>query len=227
MNTNTTNRVKSSLSSFILSPFIIPLMLFIFISPAIGSTIFYDDFERTSLGSNWNIISSGGSSGTTTHTSYSGIRSLYTSGKVSTESKSFDTSSLSHVSISAWIRKGADSFSENPDGGENLQIQYLNSSSSWITIHEFLGGGTQGEMYLLTENLNNALHNNFKIRVRQINGTNNYDYWYVDNLLVSTDTVTDSVDTFNFDTINTRTFTKVLVNGKTATNIRGELKDDR
>ena len=204
---STKKRVKSSLSPLIL---ILVFILFILTSmPLSSATLFYDDFERATLGSDWNVsVASGGEYGINTDTRQSGTRSLFTkSGIVEADTKALDSSSYSNLSISMWIRRGSDVFSEDPDSNEDLIIQYLNNSNSWINITTFAGSGTTGDIYQLTRNLNNdALHNNFKIRINQIAGnTGDWDYWHVDDVNISDATVTDSI--FFDSSTNERDFT--------------------
>ena len=46
-----------------------------------------------------------------------------------------------------WIRRGADSFSEDPDGGEDLVVEYLNDIGVWVALETFSGSGGPGAIF--------------------------------------------------------------------------------
>ena len=141
---------------------------------------FCDDFERSTLDVNWSIE---GIADIGTHTSESGSKSLYISGEGSATTYTFDLSGKTQGSLSMWIRRGDDSFSENPDWGEDLVIEYLNSSDDWIEITRYSGSGTQGEIFNLKYNFtSDAFHANFRLRIRELNGSPDWDYWHIDNV---------------------------------------------
>jgi len=101
---------------------------------------------------------------------------------VTVTSLAFDAAELADIEV--WIRRGADAFSENPDNGENLSFQYLNASSSWITLETFTGQGAQGEIFDRTYTMpSDAFHPNFRVRFFY-NGASgsDFDYWHVDDL---------------------------------------------
>ena len=100
---------------------------------------------------------------------------------VTSTSIAFDSSELGEITV--WVQRGADSFSENPDNGEDLTLQYLNASNNWITLETFLGNGTPGEIFDRTYAMpESALHGGFRVRAN-LNGASgsDFDYWHVDD----------------------------------------------
>lgn len=100
---------------------------------------------------------------------------------VTSTSIAFDSSELAEIEV--WVRRGSDTFSENPDNGENLTLQYLNASSIWTTLETFPGSGTQGEIFTRTYVMpESALHTNFRVRAN-LNGASgsDFDYWHIDD----------------------------------------------
>ncbi len=103
-------------------------------------------------------------------------------GNVTTTSTSFSSAGIDEMTV--WVRRGADSFSENPDPNDDLFIEYLDSSLNWVELEEFLGGGTPGQIYNQTYALPLAAqHANFRVRFRYPFGSGSpYDYWHVDDV---------------------------------------------
>ena len=100
---------------------------------------------------------------------------------VTSTSIAFDSSELGEIEV--WVRRGADTFSENPDNGENLTLQYLNAANVWTTLETFAGNGTPGEIYTRTYAMpETALHANFRVRA-SLNGASgsDFDYWHIDD----------------------------------------------
>ncbi len=144
-----------------------------------------DDFEQGM--SNWNIVSGGGNAGISTATSQSPSSSMFTnSGVVAVTSNDIDTSNPQFSGISMWIRRGSDIFSEDPDGGEDFVVEYLDNTLNWVTLETFPGSGTPGETFSRTYNLPaSAQHTGFQVRFRQIAGNNGlWDYWHVDDVCI-------------------------------------------
>ncbi len=163
---------------------------FLFSTTAYAYVDFSDDFERPLLGSDW-TASNGSLAEIGTLTSNSGTNSLNThSGFVTVTSRTFDLSSDSSVSLTMWIRRGDDSFSEDPDDGEDLSIQYFNSSSNWVTIASYPGTGINGQTYNLSHTFNaDAYHAGFQLRIRQAAGdAGTWDYWHIDDVVLKSAT---------------------------------------
>ncbi len=112
-------------------------------------------------------------------------------GIVDVESIVVDTSNLSFSDLTVWIRRGADSFSEDPDPGENLVIEYLDDLGSWIALETFTGAGQAGQIFPRTYNLPAAgRHANFQLRFRITGGDGTaQDYWHIDDVCFQQDTV--------------------------------------
>ncbi len=144
-----------------------------------------DDFERDM--SNWTVSGSGSVDiGAQTSNSPTHALNVYAN-TVSATSIPINTSN-NFKELTVWIRRGSDAFSENPDSGEDFFIEYLNSSNSWVTLEQFSGAGTQGQIFNRTYTMPAAAkHNNFRIRLRLQQGSGaNYDYWHVDDVCLVT-----------------------------------------
>lgn len=105
------------------------------------------------------------------------------------------------VRVSYWIRRGADAFSEDPDGGEHLRIEYLNNVGTWVQIRQLTGQGPQGQIFTFTDNLAaDALHANFRLRFQQRNGSgSDFDYWHVDDVRIEGNVPGPGWQTYFFD----------------------------
>ncbi len=140
------------------------------------------------LAGNWTITGAG-TAGTSSATFQTPSRALFTNGAaVTVTSLVVDTSGPSFESVSLWIRRGADSFSENPDGNENLVIEYLNDTGIWIQLESFPGSGTPGQILLRSYPMPIAArHSGFQLRIRQTGGSGgSFDFWHVDDVCLNT-----------------------------------------
>jgi hypothetical protein len=145
---------------------------------------FYDDFEKGVLDLNWTVGGSTGLGGVSTHTSNSGSNSMYTHGGTIVSTEFIDTSSIPILHISFWIRRGG-SFSDAPDNGEHLFVEYLNATGSWVSLETFLGGGTWGEIFKRQFNMTgDVIHSEFKLRFRQDFGSSTIDFWHIDDVYI-------------------------------------------
>lgn len=144
-----------------------------------------DDFEQGL--SNWTITSAGGNAGINTATFQSASSSMFTNGgTVTVSSNAMNTNTAQFSGVSMWIRRGADAFSEDPDGGEDLVVEYLNSALNWVALETFTGAGTQGQIFTRNYNLPvTAQHAAFQIRFRQLTGNAGiFDFWHVDDVCI-------------------------------------------
>ncbi len=142
-----------------------------------------DDFEGGL--NNWTVSSSGGVATITGATYQSAFNALSINGGVVTvDSNATDTNTNNFQGISLWIRRGSDAFSEDPDTGEDLVVEYRRNNGTWVTLGTFAGNGTAGEVFTPTYNLpGNARHANFQVRLRMTGGSGAaWDFWHVDDV---------------------------------------------
>ncbi|MFK8053371.1 MAG: hypothetical protein AB8F65_10405 [Woeseiaceae bacterium] len=152
---------------------------------AVGSC---DDFSA-GLATNWSVDSGGGSAGTNSATFQSPTLAMFTNGAaVTVTSNGIDTTSPAFDVLSMWIRRGADAFSENPDGNENFVVEYLNDIGGWELLESFAGSGTPGQIFSREYAIPaNGRHAGFRVRFRQLSGSGpNFDFWHVDDVCLDT-----------------------------------------
>ena len=143
-----------------------------------------DDFEAGIAG-NWSINSTSGFAGVSDATSQSPLESMYLNGGVvEVTSLVVDTSGPAFSALTMWIRRGADFFSEDPDGGEDLVVEYLDDVGGWVVLETFPGIGAPGEIFLRTFNLPAAgRHANMRLRFRMTGGSGpQWDFWHIDDV---------------------------------------------
>jgi len=128
-------------------------------------------------------------------------------GTASAISIALNTGGLQQITV--YVQRGSDAFSENPEAGEDLVLEFLDSSNTWIGLETFPGDGAQGQIFNRTYAATPAMrHINFRLRLRLLTGSgSDFDYWHVDDLcLVSgapSPTVTSSGDgVIDADTID-------------------------
>ncbi len=143
------------------------------------------DYFDNGLGSNWTVTQNGGRAGVSTATSLSPSNSMYANGgSVDVVSAVVDTTDVSFSDITLWVRRGSDSFSEDPDSGEDLVLEYLNNANTWVVLETFAGSGTAGQQFTRAYNVpSNGRHANFQLRFRMTTGSGLFwDYWHVDDV---------------------------------------------
>lgn len=144
------------------------------------------DFESGLSG--WTVTATGGDAGVSAATANSPVSSLYTRwGAVSVTSDAVDLSAATLLSLDVWVRRGDDAFSENPEAGEDLVLEYRTSGGSWSALETFPGGGPAGEILTRSYPLPaDALHAAFQLRIRQTGGNGaDFDYWHVDDVCLT------------------------------------------
>ncbi len=143
-----------------------------------------DDFEG-GLSTNWTINPTSGFAGVSGATSASPSNSMFlNAGVVEVVSNVVNTGDASFTDLTMWIRRGDDSFSEDPDGGENLVVEYLDDVGSWIALETFTGSGGPGQTFVRSYTLPAAgRHANFQLRYRMTGGSGpGWDYWHIDDV---------------------------------------------
>lgn len=157
-----------------------------FAHAAPGDILFSDTFE-TNL-AQWTIDNSGGGiAAITSQTASSGASSLALNGNTVRISSTTINANVPEAELSIWVRRGDDSFSENPETNEDLIVQYLTSGGSWVNLETFGGGGTAGEISSRTYTLpNDALHSALQIRFTLTQGSGSaFDFWHIDDVVVT------------------------------------------
>lgn len=125
--------------------------------------------------------------GVGSQTSNSGSNSLFLHNSTSSAtSPVFDGTGVSNATM--WVQRGDDLFSENPDANEDLVIEALNSSGTWVQLAQFPGSGTPGQEFELSFVLTADLqHAGLQFRFRLLSGSGtNFDFWHVDDVCVVT-----------------------------------------
>ncbi|MEM6535842.1 MAG: hypothetical protein AAF613_09405 [Pseudomonadota bacterium] len=139
-----------------------------------------DDFE-SGFG-NW-TTTNGARSAINSDTSLSASNSLYLrNDPVVTTSLPFNSGGVDEITV--WVRRGSNTFSNFPEGGENMTFEYLNNVGAWVTLETFFGGGTAGQQFNRTYALpTSAQHANFQVRFDFAGGSGfDFDYWHIDDL---------------------------------------------
>ena len=165
-----------------------------------GTVLWQSDFDSgpatcAPLGPVWSSSDSN-LADTGTFTSQSGLCSVFTrGGAVSITSVALDTSSITGANLTAWVRKGDDSFSEDPDGAdENLVLEYADAAGSFIVLQTFSALTiADGGVTLVNAALPfGALHSNFQLRFRQLGGSGGppangigFDFWHIDDVVLT------------------------------------------
>lgn len=101
-------------------------------------------------------------------------------------SKVFNMSAESAVKLTYWYeQKGG---GESPDAGDDLIVEYLNSSAAWVEIDRQLGSGPDQTTYTKRELLlpAGAYHAAFQFRIRNTATSGAFDDWFVDDVSLST-----------------------------------------
>ena len=147
------------------------------------------EFFEAGLGGNWTVNAQSGFAGTSSATFLSPSSSMYTNGGVvDVTSTVIDTTDPAFANLSMWIRRGANAFSEDPDRGEDLIVQYRDDTGGWISLETFTGNGRPGGIFVRSYAMPAAAHHaNFQIRFRQTGGNGAAeDFWHVDDVCLDT-----------------------------------------
>ena len=161
-----------------------------------GDILFEENFDSTlDFTSDWSETGPGAAS-VTAQTFNSPSSALAINGNTSTVTSNAGNINavVLGVQLSVWIRRGRDDFSENPDAGEDLQLEYLNNVGVWQTLATWDGEDTSIDIVTPTFDLpDDALHANLQIRFILTDGSGlAFDFWHVDDVVV-TETFGNSV----------------------------------
>lgn len=150
-------------------------------SGSIGSLC--DDFSGGLA--RWTVNSFGGSAAVTSQASSSPSQGLAIfDGSARLHSLPLDLADASAATLNLWVRRGDDAFSEDPDGGEDLVIGYIDANGNHQELQVLAGDGLPGEMFGLSFALPaNALHDAFQVRIERY-GNGAGGYWHVDDVCV-------------------------------------------
>jgi uncharacterized repeat protein (TIGR01451 family) len=143
-----------------------------------------EEFEA-GLSTNWSVTQTSGIAGTSNATSQSPDNSMFlANGVVDVTSSVIDTSDPAFGDLSLWVRRGSDTFSEDPDAGEDLVVEYLDNVGTWVALETFTGAGTAGQIFIRSYDLPAAgRHAGFRLRFRQTGGSgDSWDFWHVDDV---------------------------------------------
>jgi hypothetical protein len=121
-------------------------------------------------------------------TSFSGTHSMYLSeGQTSITSCAFYLRGLPTAIASCWIQRGG-GFSDQPEAGEDLFVEYKNPAGYWIQLGYYPGDGPAGEIFFPVFVLPHAaLHSSFQLRFRETDTDGievDQDYWHIDDVYI-------------------------------------------
>ncbi|MGI1678358.1 MAG: LamG domain-containing protein [Cellvibrionaceae bacterium] len=88
--------------------------------------------------------------------------------------------------LAIWVRRGSDSFSEDPDEDEDFIVEYLSDTNNWEILETFTGEGDPGEIFDRVYDLpSDALYDGLRLRFRTLNSNLFFDYWHLDDVVVT------------------------------------------
>lgn len=151
--------------------------------------LYFEDFES---GFNYNV-SGVGDAGRKTEGAITGSYSGYVAeNPVTADSPAF-VATTTDLTLNYDARMGDNSIINEPEGGENLEVYYLNDVGSWVLVDTHNPDNwVAGEIRSFSHSLGaDAQHAALQIRFASTGGSgNNFDYWWFDNVEVtSTDPV--------------------------------------
>ena len=153
---------------------------------------FQDSFERNNLESKWSVTS--GSEGSETEIGETcgaadKSKAVLMKGGGTTVESNIDFNSGNYQLVFEYsLKQGGDGGDcETPDAGEDVYVEYLDSSNNWNTLETHEGEGnnpSQGEWSSYSSEIpKSEFHEDIEIRFRYPNyDGNNYDFWAFDNV---------------------------------------------
>lgn len=182
-----------------------------------GDTIFADDFEDGTLFP-W-VTSNAVASGVSNAPGFSGsgVWGAFTRHTSVSVTSPAMPAGVPEAQLQIWIRRGADSFSEDTDTNEDLVLEYRRANNTWASLRTYFGSGTNGQIYNDTFILPpDALHNNLALRLRQTSGSGvDFDYWHFDNVRVTEIDVAPPITVGSCDDFERGLTTNWTINGTT------------
>lgn len=116
------------------------------------------------------------------------------SGGDSIVSHLINTSTEDNVRVSYYyqVRGGG----ESPDANDDLFVEYLNNSGSWVLINQHLGSLPDMTTYAFVEVAlaSDAIHTGFRLRIRNTATSGAFDDWFVDDILIGSADAPQAVD---------------------------------
>jgi len=157
-----------------------------------GDVLLREDFAGSWPLSGWSETGPG-DVGIGSQTAQSGSQSLFLRWDTAYAETPAVNAAVPAASLSLWVQKGDDAFSEDPEASdENLLLQYLDSGGSWVTLETFSTAAPPGQVFTPSFDLPpNALHANLQLRFVLENGDgSDFDYWHVDDVLLTEEAAT-------------------------------------
>jgi hypothetical protein len=158
------------------------------------SPVTRQQFDNGTLPANWDAVAvrNAFDGGVSDATSDSGEYSVFVSGDEGyVRSSTLNTSDCGSVAVEFWLRKGANSFSEPPDGNDVLEVQYRRSNGNWRRFARFDPDDyANGEIIEVSETITagNAMHDGFQLRWHLTDAdAAGFDFWHVDDVFVDGD----------------------------------------
>ncbi len=152
-----------------------------------GDILFSDNFEDGTLGP-WTTTDFT-RAGVSNQAGFAGggANGAFTRRGVVTVTSPFINANVPEARLTLWVRRGADSFSEDTDTNEDFVLEYQRADSSWVPLRTWLGSGTNGQIFNETFILPpDALHGALRLRLRQTGGSGvDFDYWHFDDVVVT------------------------------------------
>ncbi len=149
---------------------------------------FFDDFPTTTIDQGMWVLNatceSNGGGIDEPSPDYSLNLDGYSTGMDTLVSQMIDLSLESNVVVNYFYqRTGTGNSTEN---GDDLFIEYYNSSSSWVLINQHLGSGADMTVFEEVEFSlpGDAYHNQFRLRIRNLGSLGTFDDWFVDDIFV-------------------------------------------
>ena len=108
----------------------------------------------------------------------------YSKGMDTLISQIIDLSTESNVIVQYFYQRTGGG--NSTEAGDNLFIEYLNSSYNWVLINQHLGDGVDMTVYeeVIYALPGDAYHNQFRLRIRNIGSLGTFDDWFVDDVFV-------------------------------------------